>query len=176
MAYFNERRAVEAVILPLSFVPVVSGGMKAEDHKERDEVVLLLKGAMDECLPTMDHKTYQRVFKRAREAVYEGFLKRAENAETLAVKAGLDLYYFIDNMMRQGAYDIAEGSKFGQAMDEILPALEDVLHLHKLDQSAYKEGRRMLTRLHELGYYTDVKWITEFADYAPTPLPETSGE
>lgn len=176
MVYFNERRVVEAVILPLSFIPVIAGGVGNHETVERDKVIALLKAGMDECLPTMDHKTYQRVFKRAREAVYEGFLKRAENAETLAVKAGLALYYFIDNMMRQGAYDIAEGSKFEQAMDEILPALEDVLHLHKLDQSAYKEGRRMLTRLHELGYYTDVKWITEFVDYAPTPLPETSGE
>lgn len=162
MAYFNERRAVEAVILPLSFVPVVSGGMKDEDHKERDEVVLLLKGAMDECLPNMDHKTYQRVFKRAREAVFEGFLKKSENENQLAVKAGLALYYFLDNMMQQQAYAIEPNTKFDQALSRIIPMLEEWLKEVKLDQSAFKEGKRMLTRLHELGYYKDVQWVTDF--------------
>lgn len=172
MAYVNERRVVEAVILPLSFIPVVSGGVGDHDSKERERVVILLKRAMDECIPTMDHKTYQRVFRRAREAVYEGFLKRAENAETLAVKAGLALYYFIDNMMQQNAYAIADDSKFKEALDSILPALEAVLHLQKLDQSAFKEGKRMLTRLQALGYYTDVRWITDFTP-APAEVSET---
>lgn len=167
MAYFNERRVVEAVILPLSFVPVISGGIHDDCAEDRDATVKLLKEAMDECLPEMDHKTYQRVFRRAREAVYEGFLKRSENAETLAVKAGLALYYFLDNMLQQNAYEIAEGSKFDQALAMILPAMQEWIVVVKLDQSAFKEGKRMLSRLQELGYYKDVQWITDFTPASP---------
>ena len=162
MSYFNERRVVESIILPLSFIPIVSGGVAEEYAEHRDATVLLLKGAMDEVLPTMDHKTYQRVFKRAREAVFEGFLKQSEQTKQLVVKAGLALYYFLDNMLEQGAYAIQEGSQFEKALNEILPAMQDWLLEVKLDQSAFKEGKRMLTRLQSLGYYQDVQWVTVF--------------
>lgn len=163
VSYYNERRTVEAMVFPFAFIAVVKDGVPDEYTKTRDELVQLFEDAAREVMPSaLTQKQTARLYNRIKEVILTCITSPARHYEYPAAKAALVLYYFLRNMIDQGLYHISEGSKLEQALEMFLPAVQPWVEEVRFDKSAFKESRRMLTRMHDAGYFMDVEWKAEF--------------
>lgn len=158
MAYQNDRRLVEMLTLPLGFSMMLVNGVSPEYKDKKDKIITLLTEVMNNLIGNMEHKRRDKILRRTREAMDAGFLKEATANSTHAAKVGLALYYLTRNMMDQEAFYFTEGSPFDQAMDLILPALEEWSIREKFNKSSIKFARQMLDRYQAAGYFNDVQW------------------
>lgn len=165
MAYYNERRTVEELVLPLAFVAVVKDGIPDEFAGKRDEMSGLFDKAAEEVLPkAMTAKERTRLFYRLKDVILNCVTTPARHYSDPAAKLALSLYYFLRNMVDQGAYVISDESKFSKALDMFLPTVDPWLDQPRFVRSAYKEGRRILTRMQQAGYFSDVEWTLKGYD------------
>lgn len=162
-ANFNARRTVEAMVIPLAFVAVVKTGFDDEFKEERDAMAKLFDQAAQEVLPSaLLPKDAGSLFRRTKDVILNGITSPLKNESYPSAKAALILYYFLTNMIDQGLYVIADGSTFRKALDLFLPTVQPWVEETRFDKSAFKEARKMLDRMHGLGYYTDVQWKATF--------------
>lgn len=172
MAYYNLKRTIESMVLPFAFIAVVEAGIPDEFADQRKEMVELFTKAAEEAYPPSLRDANSRhpdILKRRGEllkgvkfVVINCITNPAQHFEHAAAKAALILYYFLQNMIEQGAYQIQEGSSFDIGLQKFLPTVEPWLDERRFDKSAFKESRRMLERMHKNQYFTDVTWGIEF--------------
>ena len=153
------RRTVEAVILPLAFVPVVSGGLPNVSDKQKDRLLYLLKQATEEALPPkVNDRDKSQIMKQARKILFTGLLRTASGLAQSVPETSLSLYYFITNMIEQDLYYISNESAFMDFFDGALPAMDYWRHFTEISLNGFNQARYALKTLNQQGYYHDVEW------------------
>jgi hypothetical protein len=70
-----------------------------------------------------------------------------------ADKVAAAIFYFLKEITDTGYLELWEGSPVAEATALFIPMFEHVFENEKLDQSAQKNARKILTKLQERGYY-----------------------
>lgn len=164
-SYYNTRRVVESIVPVYIITSVVEHGVnpKTEQEKEdRDYILKLLANSIDDLLP--EKITEKEKVELTRRITYvSGYLiiKPYVEAERLAAKLGLVIFYFLKNMVNQGAYNIVEGSNFEEALNMFLEGMSEWANKKAFDKSSIKEARKLHKNLQSHGYYKDVAWVLD---------------
>lgn len=119
---------------------------KAAISKLRD----LLKVA---CLEPLDGLggNVQRVIAKIVDRVHRDVM--SEYSDQRSDKVATAIYYFLKYLTDSGYLELWEGSPVAEAAALYLPMIEHVFEQEKLDSSAQKQARKILTKLQEKGYY-----------------------
>jgi hypothetical protein len=78
----------------------------------------------------------------------------AEYDQQRADKVSAAIFYFLKDLTDSGYLELWEGSPVAEAAAIYTPMVEHVFGEERLDASAQKQAKRILTRLQERGYYT----------------------
>lgn len=156
----NRRRLIEAVILPLAFVPVVAGGgVPNISPGQKDRMLYLLQQAIKEVFPKeLTTKEKSKIIAQAHKVIFIGLLRTPNGLAQNAAETGLALHYFITNMTAQGLYYIGNDSDFMNFFDGALPAMSEWLIKDELSLNGFNQARYALKTLQQQGYYRDVEW------------------
>lgn len=92
-------------------------------------------------------KMARRIDRNAAEA-----LKAVDNPP--ADKLGMILFYALESLIETGALELIEGSTFAEAMNLLLPALDQAFAEPALDASARKQAKRLLAHFKTKGFFS----------------------
>lgn len=147
---------VERLILPKLAYAVVYHGVADRHHPEHSVVLRQLEAAIDDeldGLSTAKRDSARRHADRAAAALLQPFI----DANEKAAKFGLAVFYATQALIEDGLYELRDGA-FSDAMDAILHpegTVTEIANVDRLDASAAKQGRRLITALHSLGYFNE---------------------
>lgn len=168
MVYYNTRRLIESLIVPLAFISMAKNGIRADTDDAKagqDQVINLLMEAGQEIIPkNITLKEGNEIYRRSNRVVNDVVLRKFVENNQLAAKLGITMYYFINNMLIQGAYYIDEEGPLQKALDLIYPALGVWINEKALDASAFKMAKNMLDDFHKEGYFRDINWTIDIND------------
>jgi hypothetical protein len=68
-------------------------------------------------------------------------------------KIALVTYYFLKDLLDTEWLVLWEGSPVGEAINSLVPMMQEYFEVKKLDESAQKQARRIKARYQEKGYY-----------------------
>lgn len=77
----------------------------------------------------------------------------AEYDQARADKIAAGVFYFLKELTDTGYLELWEGSPVAQAAEIYIPAIEHVFNEERLDASAQKVARRIMSKLQARGYY-----------------------
>lgn len=159
---YNERRKAEELMLPLTFFSVVKDGFDDGVEEQKTMLELLGQAVIDIKPSILTEKQRVALIKRTHGIIRDCVTNPTDGSADPAAKVGLAMVYFINNMISQGAYYIADDSNFMKALDLFTPTVEPWLQVKRFDKSAFKYARNILKRLHAHGYMQDVSWVLEY--------------
>lgn len=151
----NDRQRVEALLIPQMLSAMVMAGVNDTEHENCKEVQRLLADCSNEVLRGLEPKKRASIERRMVRAHIEAvapFLTEGARMD----KLGLCQLYMLQTILEDGYLVLHEGSSLSRALDLIIPALDMAFEIKKLDDSAKKGARKMLSRLQNAGYFPGV--------------------
>lgn len=123
---------------------------KEKGLAEKERTKALLKKASLEPLDGLPVKV-QIVVAKQIDRVHDAVTKEFDGQK--ADKVAAAIYYFLKEITDSGYLELWEGSAVAEAAASFLTMIEHVFDNEKLDQSAQKQARRLLSKLNQRGYY-----------------------
>lgn len=129
---------------------------EAKDQLVKQVVRLktLLNKACDEAVDGLDERKRRQLNRRITRVAMDCSV---EIDRQNAVKISLALYYFTKALLDSGTLELWEGSAMGEAMDLLFPAYQQGFDEARLDASAQKRARHMISHLNRAGFYLGVQ-------------------
>lgn len=125
-------------------------GKVDEGMRDLNRMRELLKVA---CLEPLNGLTRQAAIVLSRQIDRVHAQVMTEYDQQRADKVATTIYYFLKELTDSGYLELWEGSPVAEAAALYLPMIEHVFEQERLDASAQKQARRIITKLQERGYY-----------------------
>ncbi|CAB4122625.1 hypothetical protein UFOVP32_45 [uncultured Caudovirales phage] len=149
--YLSDRQRVE-IAIPARLVLGLAA-CNCFSEPDADEVKKLKDLLLEACVQPLDGLDKKKAGQVARriERICESCA--VDFDQHSALKVGVALYYFLQDLLEREVLVLWEGSSFGEAMQLLMPMFEHGFAEHNVDRSAQKTARRLLTKLQTEGYY-----------------------
>ncbi|WPE19889.1 hypothetical protein [Shinella zoogloeoides] len=160
MQYRSDRQIVESLLPVRLWATVIAEGIDQPDSEDARTLLTCLAHAQEEVVAGLSPRKAEAIVRRARRAVEiakEPFVE----AKAAVAKFGLCVFYFLDCLRKNGAFGLVDGSPLDSAVTAILApegTLTEFANIPKVDASAQKQARHMLTALQREGYFAQVVW------------------
>ena len=151
----NAFRTVERLVLIRLAYSVVFHGVDDRDAPDMRALLAKLDTAGDDeirHLSRPEQEAKRRHAARATEQILAPFIEQGMSC----AKFGLSVFYAINILAEEGLYDIGQNPMFEEAMSAIISedgTVTEFANIERLDKSAQKNTRRILTALNSLGYF-----------------------
>lgn len=161
----TDRQRVELMLPAHMMLGVFLNGVDEKD--EPAAVTLKAKLVAASIMPVADvmEPARSKLIRRAARAYHEitdGYTKEGATVG----KMGLISFHLLRVLLDCEYLVMPGGSPMSDAMDEMLPLLDEAYQEEALDRSARKQARRVLGHLQRLGYYPGVAWPAEMEEAA----------
>lgn len=149
-------KEIVEVALParMMFTISVANVFVYEDEERGKEKLEKMRGLLKfACLQPIERlpMTTRKVAAKHIDRLHAKVMGSYENQR--ADKVATAIYYFLKHLTDTGYLELWEGSPVAEAAELYLPMIEHVFEETKLDASAQKQARRILSKLQEMGYY-----------------------
>lgn len=161
----TDRQRVELMLAPIVLLDVVLNGISEPDGEEAMETRRLLRAAIEEVVADLREPQRSKIIRRSRR-VYGDAVEPYRREGMEVAKLGLVAFYWLQNLVAQGYFVLAEDSLLQRALDRLLPALEPAANIPALDASAQRQAIRFLRGLQCAGYFAGVDFNDETAGAA----------
>lgn len=153
----TDRQRVEASLPCFLMLDVVLNGIEVEDDGENyKRLKTHLALASTECVQDLMEPARSKILRRSERAYHDVF-DEYRKIEGGSAKLGLIGYYLLRALTDGDYLVIGQESQMQQALDMLLPLLEEHASIAAVDRSAQKQARKVLMRLQGLGYYGSVQ-------------------
>lgn len=161
----SDRERVELLLAPILFLDIALNGTSDPESDEAMETRRLLRAAVEEIVEDLREPQRSKIIRRSRR-VYGDAVEPYRREGMEVAKLGLVAFYWLQRLVAQGYFVLAEDSPLQLALDRLLPALEPAANIPALDASAQRQSVRFLRGLQAAGYFTGVHFDDQTAEVA----------
>lgn len=153
----NDRQRVERMFFPTMFLNVLESGVN-EDKRDDEfhRCVRYLVAANEDTLKGLDDKRKDQLRRRV-VRLHDNLTESARKAGARVDKTAMVTLYVLQAVLEDGFLVLDEGSPLSAAIIAIQTAIADAFGEPKLDASARKQARQMLSHLQDEGYFDGVE-------------------
>lgn len=149
--YLSHRQRVElAIPARLVFGIVICDCFSDPDADVVAELKRLLTDACVEPISDLSAKEASRVARRV-DRISQAAAKEFDDQP--AVKIAIALFYFIQDLLEREVLVLWDDSSFGKAINLLIPMFEHGFEQEKIDKSAQKKARQLLSFFNREGLY-----------------------
>jgi hypothetical protein len=158
----TDRQRVEAIFFLLLFKSVVESSRVDEAASEGNKkCVSYLDEGLWDVVKRAGADQKQRTLYRRAERLHNAVMRPHREGGIRLDKAAAVGFYLLQAVLREGYLELEEGGKTAVAIQAVVDEVGYVFSEEKLDASARKQARQMLSHLQDEGYYEGVSMEVE---------------
>lgn len=159
MTYRSDRDITQD-LMPVRFFGSVIHHGADPNQTDVKEFMSIFRQAENEIVGNLPEKKKQAILRRSWR-IHDEIIKPYQDAQTAVAKFGLIVFYVLDKLREQRLFTLVDGSPLDVALSAILDedgTLVQFANIKKIDDSAQKAARKMLSQLQANGLYLRAIW------------------
>lgn len=159
MTYRSDRDITQDLMPIRLFGTVITHGADPE-QTDVQQFMAIFRQAENDVVGSLTEKKKQAILRRSWR-IHDEIIKPYQQAEIAVAKFGLIVFYVLDKLREQRLFTLVDGSPLDVALSAILDedgTLVQYANIKKIDDSAQKAARKMLSQLQANGLYLGATW------------------